>query len=56
MDRLDLGLRRELLSLEAVDADDGIGPRQFLQLPLQFGRIVGERVDLGLRHFVPELR
>ncbi len=44
-----------MLPFETVDADDGVRARQFLQLPLQFCRIVGERVELRLRHFVAEL-
>src|SRR6185295_7310169 len=43
---LDLRLRRQLLAFEAVNANDGVGPRQLGELPLQLVGIVRERVNL----------
>ena len=48
-DHLDLRLRRQLLSLEAVDADGGSDARHVLELPLQLVGIFGQRLDLLAR-------
>jgi hypothetical protein len=52
--RSDLRLRRQLAALEAVHLEHRVG-RQFLQLPPQFVRIVGERFDLLTRQRGREL-
>ena len=49
-------LGRQLLPLEAVDANHRIGAAELRQLTRQFRRIVRERLDLFLLQRQPELR
>ena len=55
MDRLDLGLRWQLLALETVDSEHRLGPTEFLDLTLEFRRDRPRGVDLLLGHVVAKL-